>query len=144
RPAPPPRSARDRRHPRVHHLRGLRGRLAEQRDRPRPNRRFLREAASPAEVAGHRGLGGATRSLRPMTQFLHDRLLDAFTTALAAALGQPPEAIRAQVKPAEPEHGDLAFPPFPLAKQLRKAPPAIAADLAGKLSVPGLQIAAAG
>ena len=72
-----------------------------------------------------------------MTQFLHDRLLDAFASALAAALGQPVEAIRAQVKPAEPEHGDLAFPTFPLAKQLRKAPPAIAADLAGRLSVPG-------
>ena len=79
-----------------------------------------------------------------MTQFLHDRLLDAFASALATALGQPIEAIRAQVKPAEPEHGDLAFPTFPLAKQLRKAPPAIAAELAGKLAVPGLVIAAAG
>ena len=54
------------------------------------------------------------------------------------------DAIRAQVKPAEPEHGDLAFPTFPLAKQLRTAPPKIAADLAGRLSVPGLEIAAAG
>ena len=79
-----------------------------------------------------------------MTQLLHDRLLDAFASALAAALEQPVEAIRAQVKPAEPEHGDLTFPTFPLAKQLRKAPPAIAAELAGKLTVPGLQIAAAG
>jgi len=79
-----------------------------------------------------------------MTQLLHDRLLDGFASALAAALGQPVDAIRAQVKPAEPEHGDLAFPTFPLAKQLRKAPQAIAAELAGKLAVPGLQIAAAG
>ncbi len=79
-----------------------------------------------------------------MTAFLHDRLLDAFASALAAAVGQPVETIRAQVKPAEPEHGDLAFPTFPLAKQLRSAPPKIAADLAGRLSVPGLQIAAAG
>ncbi len=67
-----------------------------------------------------------------MTQLLHDRLLDAFASALAAALGQPVETIRAQVKPAEPEHGDLAFPTFPLAKQLRTAPPKIAADLAGR------------
>ena len=79
-----------------------------------------------------------------MTQLLHDRLLDAFAAALADALGQPVDAIRAQVKPAEPEHGDLAFPTFPLAKQLRTAPPKIAAELAGKLSVAGLQIAAAG
>ncbi|MGZ6161937.1 MAG: arginine--tRNA ligase, partial [Myxococcaceae bacterium] len=79
-----------------------------------------------------------------MTQFLHDRLLEAFASALAAAVGQPVETIRAQVKPAEPEHGDLAFPTFPLAKQLRSAPPKIAADLAGRVSVPGLEIAAAG
>jgi len=79
-----------------------------------------------------------------MTGFLHDQLLDAFASALAGALGQPAETIRAQVKPAEPEHGDLAFPTFPLAKQLRTAPPKIAAELAGKLSVPGLQVSAAG
>lgn len=79
-----------------------------------------------------------------MTQLLHDRLLDAFASAIAAAVGQPVETIRAQVKPADPEHGDLAFPTFPLAKQLRTAPPKIAADLAGRLSVPGLEIAAAG
>ena len=79
-----------------------------------------------------------------MTQFLHDRLLEAFASALAAAVGQPVDAVRAQVKPAEPEHGDLGFPTFPLAKQLRTAPPKIAAELAGKLSVPGLQISAAG
>ncbi|MGZ6140622.1 MAG: arginine--tRNA ligase [Myxococcaceae bacterium] len=79
-----------------------------------------------------------------MSQFLHDRLLEAFASALAAAVGQPVETIRAQVKPAEPEHGDLAFPTFPLAKQLRSAPPKIAADLAGRLSVPGLEITAAG
>lgn len=79
-----------------------------------------------------------------MTPFLHDRLLDAFASALADALGQPLDAVRGQVKPAEPEHGDLAFPTFPLAKTLRQPPPKIAADLAGKLAVPGLQIAAAG
>jgi arginyl-tRNA synthetase len=79
-----------------------------------------------------------------MTPFLHDQLLDAFASALAGALGQPVEPVRAQVKPAQPEHGDLAFPTFPLAKQLRKPPPAIAAELAGRLAVPGLQISAAG
>ncbi len=74
-----------------------------------------------------------------MTPFLQDQLLDAFASALARALGQPVEPVRAQVKPAQPEHGDLAFPTFPLAKQLRKPPPAIAAELAGRLAVPGLQ-----
>jgi arginyl-tRNA synthetase len=79
-----------------------------------------------------------------MTPFVHDRLLEAFASALAAATGQAVEGIRAQVKPAEPEHGDLAFATFPLAKVLRKAPPAIAAELARDLVVPGMEVSAAG
>ena len=38
--------------------------------------------------------------------------------------------------PPNPEMGDYAFPCFRLAKTLRKAPPAIAADLAARLSLP--------
>jgi arginyl-tRNA synthetase len=79
-----------------------------------------------------------------MTPFVHDRLLEAFASALATATGQAVEGLRAQVKPAEPEHGDLAFATFPLAKVLRKAPPAIAAELARSLAVPGLEVSAAG
>jgi arginyl-tRNA synthetase len=79
-----------------------------------------------------------------MTPFVHDRLLEAFASALATATGQAVEGIRAQVKPAEPEHGDLAFTTFPLAKVLRKAPPAIAAELARNLVVPGMEVSAAG
>jgi arginyl-tRNA synthetase len=79
-----------------------------------------------------------------MTDFLHDRLRQMFAAGLAAALEQPLASIAEQVKPADPAHGDLAFPTFPLAKQLRKAPPAIAAELAGKLRLPGLEISAAG
>jgi arginyl-tRNA synthetase len=79
-----------------------------------------------------------------MTDFLHDRLRLAFAAGLASALDQPLKEVADQVKPADPAHGDLAFPTFPLAKQLRKAPPAIAAELAGKLHVPGLEIRAAG
>lgn len=38
--------------------------------------------------------------------------------------------------PELPENGDLAFPCFSLAKQLKKAPPAIAAELAAAISLP--------
>jgi len=79
-----------------------------------------------------------------MTPFVQDRLLEAFASALATATGQAVEGLRAQVKPAEPEHGDLAFATFPLAKVLRKAPPAIAAELARNLVVPGMEVSAAG
>ena len=75
-----------------------------------------------------------------MSDFLHDRLRQAFAAGSPSALDQPLEAVVDQVKPADPAHGDLAFPTFPLAKQLRKAPPAIAAELAGKLRIPGLEV----
>ncbi len=38
--------------------------------------------------------------------------------------------------PPSPEMGDYAFPCFRLAKTLKKAPPVIAAELAGKLTLP--------
>ncbi|WNG26303.1 arginine--tRNA ligase [Cystobacter fuscus] len=68
----------------------------------------------------------------------------AFVEALAQSLGVPASEIDAQVKPADPAHGDLSFPTFPLAKAQKKAPPAIAAGLAQNLKVPGLEIVAAG
>ena len=40
------------------------------------------------------------------------------------------------VKSDSKEHGDFAFPCFPLAKKLRKAPAAIAAELAEKITLP--------
>ncbi|MBX5484187.1 MAG: arginine--tRNA ligase [Myxococcaceae bacterium] len=79
-----------------------------------------------------------------MSTPVYDRYRAAFVGAIAQALGQQPEEIDPHVKPADPQHGDLSFPTFPLAKALKKAPPAIAADLATKVSVPGLQIASAG
>lgn len=79
-----------------------------------------------------------------MSDFVHDRLRQSFAAGLAAALDQPLEAVAEQVKPADPAHGDLAFPTFPLAKALRKAPPAIAAELARRLRIPGLEVTAAG
>src|SRR5690242_1628526 len=75
---------------------------------------------------------------------VYERYRTAFAEALAKALGTPLPDILPQVKPAEPAHGDLTFATFPLAKAQKKAPPAIASALAASLSVPGLEIVAAG
>lgn len=72
------------------------------------------------------------------------RYRTAFAEALARALDQPASEVEPQVKPADLAHGDLSFATFPLAKALRKAPPAIAAELARKVSVPGLEVVATG
>ncbi|ABF91619.1 arginyl-tRNA synthetase [Myxococcus xanthus DK 1622] len=79
-----------------------------------------------------------------MSTSVYSRYRAAFAQALANALGVPAADIEAQVKPAEPAHGDLSFATFPLAKAQKKAPPAIAAGLAQSLSVPGLEIKAVG
>jgi arginyl-tRNA synthetase len=79
-----------------------------------------------------------------MTTPVYTRYRTAFAEALARALNAPVEEIAPQVKPADPAHGDLSFATFPLAKAQKKAPPAIAAQLAGQISVPGLEVAATG
>ncbi|HEX8818413.1 MAG TPA: arginine--tRNA ligase [Archangium sp.] len=79
-----------------------------------------------------------------MTASVYTRYRTAFVEALAQALGVPASEIDSQVKPADPAHGDLSFPTFPLAKAQKKAPPAIAAALAQGLKVPGLDVVAAG
>jgi len=57
--------------------------------------------------------------------------------AVAAAAGiDVAEADAALTIPPRPEMGDLAFPCFAVAKKLRKAPPAIAAELAAKVRPP--------
>ena len=57
--------------------------------------------------------------------------------AIADASALPAQDILPMVEiPADPKMGDYAFPCFRLAKTLRKAPPAIAADIAEKLSSP--------
>ena len=58
---------------------------------------------------------------------------DSIRSALAAATGLPLDEIRIE-HPRDPEHGDFAFPCFPLAKAMRQAPPKIAAELAPKLN----------
>ncbi|MCP3143409.1 arginine--tRNA ligase [Pyxidicoccus xibeiensis] len=79
-----------------------------------------------------------------MSSSVYSRYRAAFAQGLATALGVPASDIEAQIKPAEPAHGDLSFATFPLAKAQKKAPPAIAAGLAQSVSVPGLEIKAVG
>jgi arginyl-tRNA synthetase len=79
-----------------------------------------------------------------MNPSVYSRYRTAFVEALAQALGLPASEIDSQVKPADPAHGDLSFPTFPLAKAQKKAPPAIAASLAQGVKVPGLEVVAAG
>jgi arginyl-tRNA synthetase len=79
-----------------------------------------------------------------MSTPVYSRYRAAFAEAIAKALGVSASEIEAQVKPAEPAHGDLSFATFPLAKAQKKAPPAIAAQLAGQVSVPGLEVKAVG
>jgi len=61
------------------------------------------------------------------------RFIDTIREALARHTGLAPEAVKVE-QPRDPKLGDFAFPCFPLAKELRKAPPAIAAELAEKLA----------
>jgi arginyl-tRNA synthetase len=57
--------------------------------------------------------------------------------ALAAHTSLAPDEVDALLEvPPKPEMGDFAFPCFQLAKTLKKAPPVIAQELAGKLGVP--------
>jgi arginyl-tRNA synthetase len=63
---------------------------------------------------------------------MENPFLDDITAFLAARAGlEPAAAARLVTTPPNPKMGDYAFPCFPLAKTLRKAPPAIAAELAG-------------
>jgi arginyl-tRNA synthetase len=65
-----------------------------------------------------------------------DAVLDALVSVLAANAGAPDRAGLAKTltHPPDPTKGDLAFPAFQLAKALKKAPPAIAAELAATLA----------
>ena len=57
--------------------------------------------------------------------------------ALSGLCNQPKEDLAAWLEtPPTPDMGDYAFPCFRLAKALRKAPPAIAAELAGQVALP--------
>jgi len=70
---------------------------------------------------------------------------DRIREAIASASGLPGAEIRLE-QPRDPSLGDIAFPCFPLAKALKQAPPAIAAELAGKLAaeLKGITVVAAG
>ena len=57
---------------------------------------------------------------------------------LAPLIEKTADEVEAQlVKPPQPEMGDVGFPCFTLAKAMRKAPPAIAAELAGRIDFTG-------
>jgi len=76
-------------------------------------------------------------------------LMQRFADEIRAALARHTGLEAAELKleyPRDAALGDLAFPCFPLARTLRKAPPAIAAELAGKLAgeVPAVAPEAAG
>lgn len=79
-----------------------------------------------------------------MTQSVYARYRAAFAAAIAKALDASAAEIEAQVKPADPAHADLTFPTFSLAKAQKKPPPAIAAQLAQGLKIPGLEVVSAG
>jgi arginyl-tRNA synthetase len=67
------------------------------------------------------------------------RYAQLFAERLAPHLDLPVGDLAVQVEtPPRPELGQLAFPCFALAKTLRKAPAAIAAELAGKVEAGGL------
>lgn len=56
---------------------------------------------------------------------------------LAPLIDKSAEEVEAMLeKPPQPEMGDVGYPCFTLAKTLKKSPPAIAADLAGKIVFP--------
>lgn len=67
-----------------------------------------------------------------------DKFREEIADALSEQVGMPAAEVYAAIAtPPDPTLGDYAFPCFALAKQLRKAPPAIAADLAGRLGAFG-------
>jgi len=70
-----------------------------------------------------------------------ERLRNSFRQALAEAL--PGQEITLE-RPRSGDLGDLAFPCFRVAKALGQNPQQLAKDLAGKVTLPGAQLAAAG
>src|SRR5690242_12300050 len=79
-----------------------------------------------------------------MASSVYAKYRTAFVEGLAQALKVPPAEVEPQVKIAEPAHGDLSFATFALAKAQKKAPPAIATELAGGLRLPGIEVSSAG
>ena len=75
--------------------------------------------------------------------------MQAFTDAILSALAQETSLALEDLNletPRNPELGDFAFPCFPLAKTLRKAPPKIAQELAEGLTktLKGIEVQATG
>ena len=68
---------------------------------------------------------------------------DRIARAVAAATGLPENEIKIEL-PRDPAHGDLAFPCFGVAKAQKRPPPAVAAELAGKLAIEDVSAQALG
>ncbi len=81
----------------------------------------------------------------PAHQTSMQAFTDAILTALAAETGLARDDLKLET-PRNPELGDFAFPCFPLAKTLRKAPPIIAQGLAEGLTqrLEGIEVQATG
>lgn len=60
------------------------------------------------------------------------KFTDEIRAAIAAETDLPLDSLKLE-HPRDPDHGDFAFPCFPLAKALRQAPPKIAAELGPKI-----------
>jgi arginyl-tRNA synthetase len=73
------------------------------------------------------------------------QFVDRIRAAIAKHTGASEEGVRIE-SPRDPTLGDLAFPCFQLAKELKKAPPIVAAEVAAKLNTElvGIRAAAAG
>ncbi len=77
---------------------------------------------------------------------MNDALKEAFAGSIARVLERDAASVLAGVGvPADLRHGNLSYPCFPLARELHKAPPAIAQELAEKVIPPeGCAITAMG
>lgn len=65
-------------------------------------------------------------------------LKTALAESIAKAAGMEAHQVESLLEtPPDPKMGDAALPCFKLAKELRKAPPAIAQEIAGKIETPG-------
>ncbi len=69
------------------------------------------------------------------------KFIDEIRAAIAAETDLPLEGLKLE-HPRDSDHGDFAFPCFPLAKALRQAPPKIAAELGPKIEARLTNIAA--
>ncbi len=79
-----------------------------------------------------------------MSESAYARYRRLFCAALADALGVEAASLATQIKDAEPQHGDLAFAAFGVAKTQKQPPPVVVADLLARLQLRDFTLSAAG